>query len=172
MALKDRNNGENGEAEDNGKSKSIAICLLMVAGGLAGLIFGGKWVVDGAVGIATKFGVSQFLISVTIVAAGTSLPELVTSIVAAYKKEYDISIGNVVGSNIFNIFFVLGVTATVKPITLPPGINADIGFLIIITIFLFMFMFLGRKNRVLDRWEGIFFVFLYILYVIYLIQRG
>jgi cation:H+ antiporter len=171
MAFKSIKDNE-AKPEEIGKTRSIPICLLMIAGGLTGLIFGGKWVVDGAIAIATKFGVSQFLISVTIVSLGTSLPELVTCIMAAYKKEYDISIGNVVGSNIFNIFFVLGTTVVIRPITLPPGLNADIGFLIIATLLLFKFMFLGRSKHVLDRWEGVFFLFLYILYLIYLVLRG
>ena len=142
-----------------------------ITGGLIALVFGGKWVVDGAIGIATKFGMSQFLISATIVAVGSSLPELVTSLVAAYKKEPDLSVGNIVGSNIFNIFWVLGVSSMIRPIPVKIGINNDLIFLMVITLYLFLFMFIGKKYK-LERWQGIFFTVLYVFYIVYIIVRG
>ena len=94
--------------------------ILLIFGGLAGLVFGGRWIVDGAVQMATSLGVSETIISLTIISVGTSLPELATSAVAAYKRNADIAIGNVVGSNLFNIFLILGVGATVRPLPFGP----------------------------------------------------
>ncbi|MBT8371879.1 MAG: sodium:calcium antiporter, partial [Deltaproteobacteria bacterium] len=107
----------------------------------------------------------------TIVAVGTSLPELATSAVAAYKRNSEIAVGNVVGSNIFNIFFVLGISAIIKPLPFQVKNNLDIGMAIISSLLLFLFMFTGQK-RTLDRWEGIVFLILYGSYVFYLILIG
>ncbi len=142
--------------------------LLFIAAGLAGLIIGGKWIVDGALVLATKLGLSESLIGLTIVAVGTSLPELATSAVAAYKKNPEIAVGNVVGSNIFNIFFVLGISATIKPLPFQTKNNVDIGVVIVSSLMLFFFMFTGKK-RSLDRWEGIVCLVLYFCYVTFLI---
>jgi cation:H+ antiporter len=142
--------------------------LLYIIAGLAGLAVGGKWIVDGAIALATKFGMSESLIGLTIVAVGTSLPELATSAVAAYKKNVDIAVGNVVGSNIFNIFFVLGISATIKPLPFQTKNNVDLGMVILSSLMLFFFMFTGKK-RSLDRWEGVVCVILYFSYVAFLI---
>ncbi len=162
------------EASDQ-KSEVINMSLLkslvLVVLGLAGLVFGGKLVVDGAVAIASRFGLSQSLIGLTIVAAGTSLPELATSAVAAYRKNSDIAVGNIVGSNIFNIFFILGVSALIKPLPVSASINIDILVLIGTSLILFFFMFMG-KRRVIDRWQGAIFLFLYAIYTAFLIKRG
>ncbi len=144
---------------------------LMIGGGLVGLYFGGEFVVDGAVYIAKKFGMSDFLISATIIAIGTSLPELVTSLTAAFKKEPDISVGNIIGSNIFNIFLVLGVTSVIKPISVTIGINIDIIFMMVATVYLFLFLFIGKKYEV-ERWQGIFLTVMYVFYIAYIIMRG
>jgi cation:H+ antiporter len=136
--------------------------------GLAGLTIGGKWIVDGAVAIATKFGMSESLIGLTIVAVGTSLPELATSAVAAYKKNVEIAVGNVVGSNIFNIFFVLGISATIRPLPFQTKYNIDLSVVILASLMLFFFMFTGKK-RSLDRWEGIVCLILYLGYIVILI---
>ncbi|NBX51129.1 sodium:calcium antiporter, partial [bacterium] len=144
---------------------------LSIIGGLVGLVIGGKLVVDGAVSLATALGVSSTLIGLTIVAVGTSLPELATSAVAAYRGNSDIAIGNVVGSNIFNIFWILGVTALIRPLPLPPGGLVDVAVGIAATIVLFVSMFLGKRHT-LDRWQGVIFVALFIGYVLYLIFRG
>jgi cation:H+ antiporter len=147
--------------------KSILMSLL----GLAGLILGGKWIVHGAVYFATSFGMSESFIGLTIVAVGTSLPELATSAVAAYKRNVEIAVGNVVGSNIFNIFFVLGVSSTIKPLPFKSDTNIDVGVAIIATVLLFVSMFTGQ-NRSLDRWEGVLFVVMYGIYIGSLVFRG
>jgi len=136
--------------------------------GLVGLTLGGKWIVDGAVAIAKSLGMSEAFIGLTIVAVGTSLPELATSAVAAYRKNVDIAVGNVVGSNIFNIFFVLGVSAAIKPLPLQSKNNIDIGVVVFASLFLFLCMFTGKK-RSLDRWEGIVCLCLYAGYITFLI---
>ncbi len=151
-------------AKAYGWTRSILYILL----GLAGLILGGKWIVDGAVAIATKFGLSESLVGLTIVAVGTSLPELATSAVAAYKKNAEIAVGNVVGSNIFNIFFVLGISSIIKMLPFQLKNNFDLGVVILSSMLLFLFMFTGKK-RSLDRWEGIVFLILYGSYIAFLI---
>jgi cation:H+ antiporter len=142
--------------------------LLYIILGLAGLTIGGKWIVDGAIALATKFGMSESLIGLTIVAVGTSLPELATSAVAAHKKNVEIAVGNVVGSNIFNIFFVLGISATIKPLPFQAKHNIDLAVVIFASLMLFFFMFTGKK-RSLDRWEGIVCFILYLSYIVILI---
>lgn len=114
--------------------------------GLLALIAGGKMVVTSAVFMATTLGVSEKLIGLTIIAAGTSLPELATSVVAALKKKSDIAIGNVIGSNIFNIFFILGISATVRPIAYDTAFNRDIYLLLGGTAILFLLLYLGKKK--------------------------
>ena len=149
-------------AEKPGITKSV----LMVIVGLIGLTLGGKWIVDGAVALATNFGMSESLVGLTIVAVGTSLPELATSAVAAYKKNVEIAVGNVVGSNIFNVFLVLGISSTIKPLPFQTRSNLDIGVVILSTLLLFFSMFTGKK-RLIDRWEGGVFVFLYFGYIFF-----
>jgi len=148
-----------------GPKKSIIYILL----GLAALVIGGQWIVDGAIQIAMIFGISQSLIGLTIVAVGTSLPELATSAVAAYKKNVDIAVGNVVGSNIFNIFWILGLSSIIKPLPFQPKNNLDIGLTIFSTFLLFIWMFVGKK-KILERWQGLIFLLLYIGYIIVLIS--
>ncbi|MDO9577426.1 MAG: calcium/sodium antiporter [Candidatus Cloacimonadales bacterium] len=144
--------------------------VIFVIIGIIGLFFGGNIVVKNAVSIARMLQVSEKFIGITIVALGTSLPELVTSVVAVKKKRYGLAVGNVIGSNLFNIFFVLGITALIKPIVYPISMNIDFYFLIIITLILFITMFTGRKRQ-LDRWEAVTFIFLYVFYIIFLIYR-
>lgn len=131
--------------------------------GLGGLMLGGKLVVDNGVDIATQLGVSQKVIGLTIIAAGTSLPELVTSVVAAVKKNSDIAIGNIVGSNIFNILFILPVSALIHPIEYNTGFNQDLLILIGGTAFLIIAMVLGKKKRI-DRWEAVILLGFYLFY--------
>ncbi len=139
-----------------------------VIAGLAGLFFGGRFLVMGAVDIARTLGMTESVIGLTVVAAGTSLPELATSITAALKKNSDIAIGNVVGSNIFNVFFILGTSAVINPLPFSAGSNFDILTALLASILMFIFVF-TRKGRKIDRPEGIFLVLLYIAYTIYLI---
>ncbi|MFH0857384.1 MAG: calcium/sodium antiporter [Candidatus Magasanikbacteria bacterium] len=147
-----------------------ATSLLMVIGGLVALILGGKLIVENAIILATIAGMSEALIGLTIVAVGTSLPELATTIVALRKGQNDIAIGNVVGSNIFNVFWILGVTAIIKPLPFDTAANIDVLFTTIITLLLFAFMFIGKKHT-LERWQGICFLFLYVGYVTYAVMR-
>ncbi|MDW7692684.1 calcium/sodium antiporter [Flammeovirgaceae bacterium SG7u.111] len=138
--------------------------------GLISLVLGGQLVVVNGVGIANVLGVSEKIIGLTIIAAGTSLPELVTSIVAATKKNSDIAIGNVIGSNIFNILLILSISSIISPIEYNPKFNLDLYILIGGTIFLLTSMLTGQKKK-LDRWEaGVLFGF-YIVYTIYLVMK-
>ncbi|GAB3232003.1 calcium/sodium antiporter [Algoriphagus aestuariicola] len=136
--------------------------------GLAGLVGGGKLVVDNAVSMAQSLGVSEKIIGLTIVAAGTSLPELATSVVAAMRKNADIAIGNIIGSNIFNIFLILGVSGLIRPMAYNSGFNTDLYILAAGTIFLFLAMFTGKRHK-LDRWEALLLLTSYLLYTGYLI---
>lgn len=151
------------------KMYSVPLSVGMIVLGLVMLIGGGKLVVDNAISIAQYFGLSEKLIGLTILAAGTSLPELATSAVAAYRKNSDIAIGNVVGSNIFNIFFILGITGSINPITYNPALNFDLYVLMISTVVLMLFMF-TFKARSLDRIESFIFLLGYLAYTIYLVK--
>ncbi len=138
--------------------------------GLAGLILGGRLVVDNAVKLAQEWGISQKVIGLTIVAAGTSLPELATSVVAAIKKNNDIAVGNIIGSNIFNIFSILGVSAVIRPLPFDRTFNGDMYFLALGTILLFAVMFTGGRKK-LDRWEAALLLAAYIAYTVLLVIR-
>ena len=144
---------------------------LFIVWWLAALYIWGTRTVDGAIKIAQQFGLSDFLISVTVIAIGTSLPELVTSIVAARKNDVDLAVGNIVGSNIFNILWILGVTAVIRPLDFPQGANIDMAVLSIATILLFVFMFVGHKHQ-LQRWQSALFVVSYVAYIVFVIMRG
>ncbi|MCU0639722.1 MAG: calcium/sodium antiporter [Candidatus Krumholzibacteria bacterium] len=150
---------------------SLSRSIIRVTAGLASLVTGGKLVVDGAVGIATHLGISETLIGFTIVAAGTSLPELATSAVAAYRKKPDIAIGNIVGSNIFNIFFILGISTLIRPLPVTAQVNFDIFVLAGASLLLFFFMFIGKKHH-LEKRNGIILVLLYLTYLAFIVKRG
>lgn len=139
--------------------------------GIAGLYLGGRWVVDSAVSIASSLGISDFLIAATVIALGTSLPELVTAIRAAQRKDTDMAVGGIVGSNIFNIFWILGATAVIGPISIPAAINFDILYLLIATLLFFVFMFIGERHK-LTRGQGLLFLSLYVLYILIIAFRG
>ena len=145
--------------------------VLFIALGLVGLFLGGKFTVDGAVYLARIFGMSEAFIGLTIVAVGTSLPELVTSAVAAYRREVDIAVGNVIGSNIFNIFWILGLSAVIKPLPFEVAGNMDI-LMIIFSSILIILVLPFSKGRRIERWNGFLFVLIYAAYIFYLIQRG
>lgn len=136
--------------------------------GLAGLVIGGRLVVTSAVDMATAMGVSEKLIGLTIIAAGTSLPELATTVVAALKKNSDIAVGNIIGSNIFNIFFILGVSAVVRPIPFDEIFNIDLYLLFAGTAFLFLAMHTSGKMK-LDRWEAAVLLIVFLAYTGYLV---
>jgi cation:H+ antiporter len=142
----------------------------MITLGIGMLVGGGKLVVDNAIDIAKHYGLSDKLIGLTILAAGTSLPELATSAVAAYRKNTDIAIGNVIGSNIFNIFFILGITGAITPIAYNPAFNLDIYVLTAATIMLMVFMFTINQRK-LDRWEAVLMFMAYVVYTLYLVGQ-
>ncbi len=149
---------------------SMSKTVIYILVGLIALFLGGKLVVDNAIKIARVFLVSEKLIGLTIVALGTSLPELFTSAYAAFKGKSDIAMGNVVGSNIFNLFFILGITGVIHPLSFDRVLNFDFLVLIGVSLLLFLTMFTGKRRR-LDRWEAIVFLLLYISYITILIVR-
>jgi cation:H+ antiporter len=149
-------------------SSFAGICI---GGGLLALGVGGELVVDSAVRIAESFGVSEKLIGLTLVAIGTSLPELVTSAVAVKKGKIDIAIGNVVGSNVFNIFWVLGVSALINPISFAANVITDLGVLVGITLLLLLATFTGEKHK-LDKWEATLMLSAYVGYLGFVVWRG
>ena len=144
--------------------------ILYIIGGLAALIFGGQLFVDGATGIARNLGVSESIIGLTLVAGGTSLPELATSIVAALKKNPEIAIGNVIGSNLFNIFFVLGCSASITPLRLSGITNFDLFTLVGSGILLWLFGLFFAK-RTITRIEGGIMILCYVAYTVILIYN-
>ena len=142
----------------------------LISIGFIGLIIGGKLVVDNSIDIASDLGASQKIIGLTIIAVGTSLPELVTSIVAAIKKNSDIAIGNVIGSNIFNILLILSVSSLINPIEYNKNFNQDFAILIGGTVFLIVAIFIGKRKR-LDRWEALILLSFYLIYTMYLVSK-
>lgn len=145
--------------------------LLLVIVGLAGLVGGGRLVVQSAVELAQQLGISEKVIGLTIVAAGTSLPELVTSVVAALRKNTDIAVGNIIGSNIFNLLFILPISALIHPLVYNTAFNTDLLILAGGTILLFVAMFTGIRKK-LDRWEAGLLFAIYIAYTIVVIANG
>ena len=160
---------QNGAAET--QAKPIWLSLIMVVGGLAGLVYGGDLFVASASSLAKMLGVSDAVIAVTIMAGGTSLPELASCVVAALKKNTDLALGNVIGSNVSNIFLILGGSAIIHPLGMNNIGQMDLGFLILSSILLFITAFTFKK-RSLDRVEGLLFILIYIGYVILTIKNG
>lgn len=158
------------EHEDEVENMSFPIgkSIVLLVVGLAGIVFGGDLSVEGAKEIARAFGLSEALIGLTIVAIGTSLPELGTSIVAAKKGESDIALGNVVGSNLFNIFFILGCSATILPMHVSGTYIYDIGLLIIVSVLAFIPI---AKSKKVGRVMGGVMTLAYVAYTVYLIMR-
>ncbi len=140
------------------------ISALMILGGIVALFIGGKFTVDGATAVAQTLGLSQRIIGLTIVALGTSLPELVTAVVAATKRQTDIVVGNVIGSNIFNIFWILGLTASISPLPFSSSLNYDVIVNVVVGIILFMALLLGTRHQI-AKWEGTMFLVIYLLYM-------
>jgi len=143
---------------------------LMIMGGMAGLVYGGDLIVDNAISVAQIFQVSEKLIGLTILAAGTSLPELATSAVAAFQKKSDIAVGNIIGSNIFNVLLVLGVSALLQPLTYNIVLNTDLNIMVFGTLLLFAFMFTFKRNR-LDRIESGLYLTGFFAYMIFVFIR-
>lgn len=160
---------EHPHEEEAHKPISMGLAVFKIAIGLVGIILGGRMVVDAASDIAINFGVSENLVGLTIVAIGTSLPELVTSIVAASKGESDMAVGNVIGSNIFNILFVLGISSAIHPINVNPISIYDLWILIAVTVLTTIFCKTGLK---INRVEGVILVLIYVAYTAFLIIRS
>lgn len=159
------------DAQDDIRIYKLPIAATMTIGGLLGLFFGGKMLVENAVLIAREAGMSEIMIGLTIVAIGTSMPELATSLIAAFRKQADIAVGNVVGSNIFNTFWILGVTSSIKPIPVTPEAQVDIMVCVGATLALFVVMFIGPRHT-LAKWEGIVFLLAYLGYMGFVVMRG
>ena len=157
-----------GEQEDDGAILSNLKCALYIVGGVIAIMLGGELVVDSAKSLALAAGMSETLVGLTVVAMGTSLPELVTSVVAGRKGEADLAIGNVVGSNISNILLVLGLSAAISPVTVTIMNVIDAIIVLAATIIVFLF---SATHRTIKRKEGILLVFMYAIYMIYIIYR-
>jgi cation:H+ antiporter len=147
------------------KATRIAIKMTI---GFFGLLIGGRWIVDSAVSLAHLLAIPKAVVGLTVVALGTSLPELATSAMAARRGDVEIAVGNVVGSNIFNVFFVLGISALIHPLPFNPAANVDMGMMMAASILLFVFMYTGRV-RIMDRWEGGLALLIYLFYIGYLL---
>lgn len=159
---------KNRETDDECKILSLPKSLIFIIGGLIAVIFGGTLVVDNACLIAKDFGVSENFIGLTIIAIGTSLPELVTSITATRKGDSGLALGNAIGSNLFNILFILGMSATICPLNVLSESIIDCIILLVSAVILYVF---ARTKKTMNRWEGIVCVFLYVGYTAYLLIR-
>jgi cation:H+ antiporter len=159
------------EAKSENTSKPSFLLVGMLVSGIALLAWGADLCVNNAVLIARSWGASETLIGLTLVAAGTSLPELFTSVVATIRKESDIAIGNVVGSNIFNILFILGISGVIHPISYSIEMISDMWVMVATTLLLFVLVFMGKRHS-LGRVEGLIFLLAYSAYIYFLIQRG
>ncbi|MBE5926028.1 MAG: calcium/sodium antiporter [Lachnospiraceae bacterium] len=162
-ALKQRN-----EMNEEFKKMNPILCAVYVIGGIAAIVIGGDVVVDSAKSIALALGMTETLVGLTIVAMGTSLPELVTSVVASRKGSNDIAVGNVVGSNIFNILLVLGLSATISPMLVLTISAVDLVILIVVSIIAYIFAFTKKE---INRVEGIIMILMYAAYMVYAIIR-
>lgn len=168
IAKSDVASSDTQEVEVMSMGKSIFLTVV----GIAGLFVGGKLLVEGAIGLAEMAGISERVIGLTIVAIGTSLPELAAAIAAAKKGKTDLAVGNVIGSNIFNIFLILGITASIKPLEFNAGpLNTDILLTLLATLLLFGATFMYSPRRI-DKREGILFLGLYFIYMASLVLIG
>jgi len=159
------------EIEEHPKKIKISLSFFYIIIGLFGLALGGDWIVRGAMGISRGFGISETLIGLTLVALGTSLPELAASLSAAKKGHTDMAVGNVIGSNIFNLLWVLGLSAVIRDISFAVFLNVDFAILFIVTILLSFLIYFGKKN-ILGRGEGALLLGIYVFYIIFLIIRA
>ena len=162
-------NEESVEEEEEDKKSKWYINVLLVIVGLAGIIFGGDFVVDSASSIAKTLGMSDLLVGLTIVAVGTSLPELVTSMVAAKKGENDIAVGNAIGSSIFNIILILGLTAVINPVTVAWSSIVDV---IVMIVSVVTILIMSLKSEKIGKYSGIILIAMYAVYLTYIILRG
>lgn len=155
-------------SDDEYETLPVWKCVVFILGGIAAIKIGGDFVVDGATTVATSFGLSENLIGLTIVACGTSLPELATSVVAAKKNELDMALGNVIGSNIFNFLFVLGVASAISPIAFITENIIDIVILVAMSLLVWVF---GWTKQKIDKKEGIIMLLIYVVYLVYICVR-
>ena len=155
-------------SDDEYETLPVWKCVVFILGGIAAIKIGGDFVVDGASTVAASFGLCENLIGLTIVACGTSLPELVTSVVAAKKNELDMALGNVIGSNIFNFLFVLGVASAISPITFITENIIDIVILVAMSLLVWVF---GWTKQKIDKKEGIIMLLIYVVYLVYICVR-
>ena len=151
------------------KPAALWLSVVMIAGGLAGLVFGGEMFLKSATAIARSLGISESIIAITLVAGGTSLPELASSVVSLLKGKAEMALGNVIGSNIANILLILGVSATIHPLTMGGITLTDILMVVLSALLLFVTAFTFRKKQI-DRWEGAIFLAIYVAYIWYLIK--
>lgn len=158
------------EKQPKEKLMPLWLSLVMIVGGLGGLVYGGNLFVDNAILLAQRLGVSESVIAITLVAGGTSLPELASSIVSLVKGKADMALGNVVGSNIANILLILGSCATITPLTLGGITIVDILMVLLGSLLLFVSAFTFQRKAI-DRYEGVIFLIIYVVYIWYLIQR-
>lgn len=149
---------------------AFPLAATMIFGGFVGVILGAKWVVDGGAIIAAALGMSEGIIGLTIVGIGTSLPELVVSFTAAYKRQPGIAVGNIIGSNIFDFLMIFGASALVAPIVLGDSLMVDAAITGVAALLLYLFMF-WNKSLVLERWHGAVMVLLYVVYTVYILSR-
>ena len=163
--------GRTEEAPAEGAKAPMAAWLaaVMIVGGLAGLVFGGELFLDSATALARQLGVSESVIAITLVAGGTSLPELASSVVSLVKGKADMALGNVIGSNIANILLILGLSATINPLTMGGITTTDLAVVILTSLLLFLTAFTFRR-RAVDRWEGVIFLVIYALYIWQLVR--
>lgn len=161
--------GNGGEEDGGNKIKNIWAAAGLVAAGLAGLIFGGKFFVNAATEIARMAGVSDKFIAITVLAGGTSLPELVTSIVAAAKHKGQLALGNILGSNVFNILLILGLSSVITPLSMAGMSIVDVGAVLLSAILVWLWTYTGRKDHI-DRWEGIFMLLCFAAYYVWLFK--
>lgn len=168
LRAKKENKEEEKEQEEISKGKLVISAILAVVG-LCAIIFGGDLVVDSASSIALELGMSEALVGLTIVAVGTSLPELVTSVVAAVKKENDIALGNVIGSNIFNVLLILGTTSVISPLVISNAVLVDLIILLATGLILLL---ISQLFKDIKKHQGFIFMVLYIAYIVFIIIRG
>ncbi|WBW99363.1 calcium/sodium antiporter [Oceanirhabdus sp. W0125-5] len=155
--------------DEKEEKSTILKYIFMVILGLVGVVLGGDWVVESSREIALSLGMSETLVGLTIVAMGTSLPELVTSLVAAKKGESDMVIGNIIGSNVFNLLLVLGVTSSISPIVINGNLIVDMLYLLVVSIITYLIM---SYRKILNRSEGVVFTLLYVAYAVFIIIRN
>jgi cation:H+ antiporter len=152
------------EGKESPSGITISKSIFLIIAGVAALYFGGKWVVSGATEIASSMGISESVVGLTLVAVGTSLPELVTSAMAAYKNNTAMAVGNAIGSNIFNVLWIIGLTSLISPIHFNPSSNQDILMILISSSALIMAVIIGKRPGI-SRWEGGIFLIIYLIYM-------